>query len=41
MATVTEAVAVADGTADAVDAPGIGKTSLITVANKKSHEGLV
>jgi hypothetical protein len=32
MTTVTEVVAVTDGTASSVDASGIGKTSLITVA---------
>lgn len=37
MTTVTEVVAVTDGTASSVDASGIGKTSLITV--EKSFKG--
>lgn len=38
MTTVTEVVAVTDGTASAVDASGIGKTSLITVAKNFQEE---
>ncbi len=38
MATVTKVVAVTDGTASAVDASGIGKTSLITVVKMLQEE---